>query len=77
MKTYTTEAAPAASTARITRKLEKMQGRLFIHNCFHKRITGFEVDDKQVKIHTSMRPVVLPLKGVTARIEREFLPLSR
>jgi len=52
-----------------------MIGSTFIHNSFHKTVTGYELGEKQIKIHTSMRPVYLPLQVTVKRIEQEFLPI--
>jgi hypothetical protein len=56
------------------RELEKMKGKAYIQNCFNKKITGYEVTGEEVIIHTTRKPVTLPLKNLLSRLNAEFLP---
>lgn len=55
-------------------KLQGMVKRYYMHNFNRKLITGFTVEDDEVCIQTSMKPVYLPLKKLSYHLQKEFLP---
>jgi hypothetical protein len=56
------------------RQLKGMQGKMWMHNFFTKRITGFEVIGDHVVIHTTRKEIKLPLKSLFSRLNADFLP---